>query len=340
MPYYMYVSCQGDDKIVQFAMDPTTGDLEPQGAVAVSGGPAPIAVDPSRRFLYVAKRGERKMASFRIDQGTGRLTLLGTVDLLNDPCYLATDRRGKFLLASYYEGRGVTVHAIGNEGAVSGPPVERRETRRGAHSIQTDPSNRFAFVAHIAGRGPNEIWQFRFDEQTGHLSFNSPAKVVPEQPLGPRHFCFHPSKDMLYFSNEQGCSVSAYGLDPSAGTLTALQTVSTLPSGYTGQNSCSKIQITPSGKFLYAPNRGHNSIAGFSIDASTGLLTSIGQTPSEPVPRAFSLDPEGQFLYAAGIESGRLAAYRVDHDSGVLQPLKTYPVGTRPMWVMMIKLAG
>jgi 6-phosphogluconolactonase len=119
-----------------------------------------------------------------------------------------------------------------------------------------------------------------------------------------------------------------------------LQTVSTLPSGYTGQNSCSKIQITPSGKFLYAPNRGHNSIAGFSIDASTGLLTSIGQTPSEPVPRAFSLDPEGQFLYAAGIESGRLAAYRVDHDSGVLQPLKTYPVGTRPMWVMMIKLAG
>lgn len=340
MPYYMYVSSQGDDKIVRFAMDPATGDLEPQGAVAVSGGPAPIAVDPSRRFLYVAKRGERKIASFRIDQGTGGLTLLGTVDLLNDPCYLATDRRGRFLLASYYEGRGVSVHPIGDDGAVSDPPVERRETRRGAHSIQTDPSNRFAFVPHIAGRGPNEIWQFRFDEQTGHLTFNSPAKVVPEQPLGPRHFCFHPSKDMLYFSNEQGCSVSAYRFDTSAGTLTALQTVSTLPSGYTGQNSCSKIQIAPSGKFLYAPNRGHNSIAGFAVDATTGLLTSIGQTASEPVPRAFSLDPEGQFLYAAGIESGRLAAYRVDQDSGVLQPLKTYPVGARPMWVMMIKLAG
>ena len=71
MPYYMYVSSRGDDKIVRFAMDPTTGDLEPQGAVAVSGGPAAIAVDPSRRFLYVAKRGERKIASFRIDQGTG-----------------------------------------------------------------------------------------------------------------------------------------------------------------------------------------------------------------------------------------------------------------------------
>jgi 6-phosphogluconolactonase len=145
---------------------------------------------------------------------------------------------------------------------------------------------------------------------------------------------------MLYFSNEQGCSVSAYRFDTSAGTLTALQTVSTLPSGYTGQNTCSKIQITPSGKFLYAPNRGHNSIAGFAVDSTTGLLTSIGQTPSEPVPRAFSLDPEGKFLYAAGIESGRLAAYRVEQDSGVLQPLKTYAVGARPMWVMILKTAG
>jgi 6-phosphogluconolactonase len=340
MPYYMYISSQGDNKIVRYAMDPMTGDLEPQGEVTIPGGPAPIAVDPSRHFLYVAQRGARKISSFRIEQSSGGLASIGTVDLLTDPCWLATDRRGKFLLASYYEGRGVSIHSIGDGGAVGDPPVERRETRRGAHSIQTDPSNRFAFVPHIAGRGPNEIWQFRFDEQTGHLTFNTPAKVVPEQPLGPRHFCFHPSKDMVYFSNEQGCSVSAYRFDSSAGTLTLLQTVSTLPTGYTGQNSCSKIQITPSGKFVYAPNRGHNSIAGFAVDASTGLLTSIGQTSSEPVPRAFSLDPEGKFLYAAGLESGRLAAYRIDQDSGVLEPLKTYPVGARPMWVMMINLAG
>jgi 6-phosphogluconolactonase len=164
--------------------------------------------------------------------------------------------------------------------------------------------------------------------------------VIPEQPVGPRHFCFHPSKDVVYFSNEQGCSVTAYRFDASAGTLTALQTVSTLPEGYTGQNSCSQIQIAPSGKFLYAPNRGHNSIAGFAVDAATGLLTAIGQAPSEPVPRAFSLDPEGKFLYAAGLESGRLAAYRIDGETGVLHPLKTYPVGTRPMWVMIISLGG
>jgi 6-phosphogluconolactonase len=340
MPYYMYVSSQGEDKLVRFAMDAATGDLERLGEVAVPGGPAPIAVDPSRRFLYVARRGENKISSYRIDQRTGELSAIGTVDLPTDPCYLATDRRGKFLLAAYYEGRGVSVHSIGDDGAASDPPIERRETARGAHSMQTDPSNRFAFVPHIAGRGPNEIWQFRFDEQTGRLTPNSPSQVRPEQPLGPRHFCFHPSKDMLYCSNEQGCSVTAYRFDTSAGTLTAMQTVSTLPDGYSGQNSCSQIQISPSGKFLYAPNRGHNSIAGFAVDATTGLLTSIGQAPSEPVPRAFSLDPDGKFLYAAGLESGRLAAYRIDANTGVLQPLKTYPVGARPMWVMIIKLPG
>jgi 6-phosphogluconolactonase (cycloisomerase 2 family) len=336
----MYIASQGDDKIVRFAMDAATGDLEPQGEVMVPGGPAPIAVDPRRQWLYVARRGECKISAYRIDQHTGGLGLLGAVELPTDPCYLSTDRRGKFLLAAYYEGRGVSIHAIGDDGAVVDPPIERRETARGAHSIQTDPSNRFAFVPHIAGRGPNELWQFHFDEATGHLTPNSPPKVIPQQPLGPRHFCFHPSKDLLYCSNEQGCSVTAYRLDTSAGTLTALQTVSTLPDGYTGQNSCSQIQIDPSGKFLYAPNRGHNSIAGFVVDAHTGLLTSIGQTASEPVPRAFSLDPEGKFLYAAGLESGRLAAYRIDPRTGRLQPLRTYAIGARPMWVMIIKLPG
>jgi 6-phosphogluconolactonase len=340
MPYYMYVASQGEDKIVQFTMDPATGDLEPQGEVAVPGGPAPLAVDPARQFLYVARRGERKLSSYRIDQGTGGLASIGTVDLASDPCFLSTDRRGRFLLSSYYEGRGVTVHPIGDDGAVGNPPVERLETARGAHSIQTDPSNRFAFVPHIAGRGPNEIWQFRFDAQTGHLTPNSPPKVIPDQPVGPRHFCFHPSKDMLYFSNEQGCNVTAYSFDKEAGTLSPLQTVSTLPDGFTGQSSCSKIQIASSGKFLYAPNRGHNSIAGFTVDGTTGLLTSIGQTPSETIPRAFGIDPDGKFLYAAGLESGRLAAYRIDQNTGVLQPLKFYPVGARPMWVMIIRVGA
>jgi 6-phosphogluconolactonase len=338
MPNVMYVSLQGDDKILRFTMDPVTGDLTPQETMMVPGGPASIAVDPARRFLYVARRGERTLASYRIDQGSGALSMIGTVPLTTDPCYISTDRKGRFVLSAYYEGRGVSIHPIGDDGAAGDPPVERLETARGAHCFQTDPSNRFAFVSHIAGRGPNEIWQFRFDERTGRVTPNTPPKVIPDQPLGPRHYCFHPSKDLAYFSNEQGCSVSAYRFDTGAGTLTALQTVSTLPAGYDGKTSCSKIQITPNGRFLYAPNRGHDSIACFAVDAATGLLTSLGQTPSEQIPRAFSLDPDGTFLYAAGLESGRLAAYRVDGDTGVLRPLRTYPLGTRPMWVMIITI--
>ncbi len=97
-------------------------------------------------------------------------------------------------------------------------------------------------------------------------------------------------------------------------------------------------QISPSGKFLYAPNRGHNSIAGFSVDTTSGRLTAIGQVSTEDRPSAFSPDPEGNFLFAAGSETDRLASYRVNGDSGELTPLETYSVGKRPMWVLVTSL--
>src|SRR5262249_8276897 len=147
-------------------------------------------------------------------------------------------------------------------------------------------------------------------------------------------------RPMVYFSHEQGCSVTAYRFDSASGTLGALQTVSTLPEGYAGQNSCSQIRIDPSGKFLYAPNRGHNSIACFSVDAGTELLRPVSRVAAEPVPRAFNLDPAGRFLYAAGLPSGRLVAYRISADTGGLEPIKTYPLGARPMWVLPLELAG
>src|SRR5437667_84297 len=106
--------------------------------------------------------------------------------------------------------------------------------------------------AAIPGTGPHAIWQFTFDAHPGRLTPTAPARVEPDALLGPRHFCFHPSLDILYFSNEQGCSVTGYRLDPATGTLTALQTLTTLPEGYTERNTCSQIQITASGRFLYA----------------------------------------------------------------------------------------
>lgn len=338
MPYIMYVALQGDDHLKRFSMDAATGKLTFQEDIPVAGGPAPLAVDPQRRFLYVGRRGACMISSFRMAPQTGELTHLGEVGLEADPCYMATDRSGRFLLTAYYQAGKAAVHPIGADGAAYGPPIEWLDTARGSHCMQADPTNRFVFVPHIAGNGPNTIFQFRFDAQTGRLTPNSPPRVSPERPDGPRHFCFHPNKNLLYFSNEQGCSITTYALDTNAGTLAPLQTVPTLPADFTGKNTCSQIQISPSGKFLYAPNRGHHSIACFGVDATTGYLTPRGHMLTETVPRAFSLDPTGTFLYAAGLESGRLAAYRIDGDTGLLQPLEVYPVGNRPMWVMILRL--
>ncbi len=352
MPSYMYVSLQDDDKILVFAMDAGTGKLTPKGEIPVAGGPSASTISPDRKSLYVGHRNSNEMSSYRINPDTGGLTQIGKVSLEASPTFLSTDRNGRFLLSAYYQGAHVAVHPIGNDGAVSDPPIEWLETATAAHAIQTDPSNKFAFVPHIArlndsvmqppgdALGPNAIFQFKFDESTGRLTPNSPLKVEPKEFLGPRHFCFHPNLDVVYFSNEQGCSVTGYSLDSSTGTLSALQTITTLPDGFSGRNTCSQIQISPSGRFLYAPNRGHNSIAGFSVDASSGRLTALGQISTEAVPSAFSLDPEGKFIFAAGSESGRLASYRINADTGELAPLETYSVGKRPMGVLVASLGG
>jgi 6-phosphogluconolactonase len=225
--------------------------------------------------------------------------------------------------------------------------LDRQDTANGAHAIATDPSNRFAFVPHIArlndnvleppreNPGPNMILQFKFDPDTGRLSPNSTFRVEPTGRLGPRHYCFHPTQDLIYFSNEQGCSVTGYRLDRATGSLAAVQTITTLPDGFTARNTCSQIHLTPSGQFLFVGNRGHNSIAGFAVDAATGRLTAIGQVPTEAVPSAFGLDPEGHFVFAAGTASGRLASYRVNGQTGALTPLATYAVGQRPAAVLV-----
>ena len=339
MSTYMYVSVSGENRIALFEVEPDTGRLEPRGDEAVPGGPYPLAVDPHRRYLYAGRVEAKELSTYEIDPGTGRLSEIGSVALEEEPCFLSTDRTGRYLLSAYYHAGKVGVHPIGENGAAAGPPVEWLDTGPGAHSALTDPSNRFAYAPSIAGDfGPNLLFQFRFDESTGRLSPNSPPKLSPDGEAGPRHFCFHPSLDVVYFSNEQRCSVTAYSLDTSTGALAALQTVPTLPDGYDGENSCSQIQISPSGRFLYAPNRGHDSVAAFSIDAGTGLLTRTQIAATQPTPRALSLDPDGCHLYVAGEASGRLASYRVDPEAGTLEPLELYDVGRMPMWVLIARI--
>jgi 6-phosphogluconolactonase len=348
MPHALYVCLQDDNKIAVFTMDPDTGRLVPGAEVPVAGGPSVLALSPDRRTLYVGTRNQPAISAYQIDHDSGGLTLRGTASTQHAPTFLAPDRTGKYLLSAYYQGGFVAVHPVEGDGTIGAHPIDRHETAVGAHAISTDPSNRFGFVPHIAclqdnvlepprdNPGPNVILQFRFDAKTGRLSPNSPFRVEPTERLGPRHYCHHPELDIVYFSNEQGCSVTVYRLDRAAGTLGALQTITTLPQGFTARNTCSQIHLTPSGRFLFVGNRGHNSIAGFAVDAATGFLTSAGHAPTEAVPGAFGLDPDGHFLFAAGTASGRLASYRIDSETGRLTPLRTQTVGQRPAAVLAV----
>ena len=349
MPHYVYVAAQDDNKIGVFTMDANTGALTHQSDVAMPGGPSLLAISPDKGTLYVSHREALSLSSQRIDPATGGLTQTGSVSVEDWPAYIATDRTGRHLTVAFYGGARAGVYPIGADGELGGPPTESLATADGAHAILTDRSNRFAFVPHIAYiqdnvleppkniPGPNVIYQFRFDADTGRLTPNDPLQVEMNGFLGPRHYCYHPSLDVVYFSDEQGSSVTAYNMD-SEGRLSAFQTISTLPEGHTERNTCSQIQITSDGRMLFVPNRGHNSIASFTVDATTGALTAAGRASTEAVPSAFSLDPQGKFVFGAGSATGRLSSHSIDANTGEMTALATYDVGARPMWVLTTTL--
>src|SRR5215467_887990 len=351
MPDMLYVGLQDDDKIAVFALNGDSGELTKRGDVAAAGGPSVMAIGSDRNTLYVGYRTRPSIASYRIDPATGGLSLLGTAAQADAPTFLAPDRTGRYMLCAYYQGGYVAVYPIAADGSI-GTAVDKQETAVGAHAIAADPSNRFAFVPHIAriqdnvleppknNPGPNVILQYRFDAQTGRLSQNTPHRVEQGDLVGPRHYIHRPSLDVVYFSNEQGCSVSAYRLDRTNGALSSVQTISTLPAGHSERTTCSQIHLTPSGRFLYIGNRAANSsnIAAFAVDPVTGHLTAAGHIPTEAVPSAFCLDPAGHFLFAVGTASGRLASYRINQQNGALSPLTVEEVGKRPAAVLATRL--
>ena len=352
MPDMLYVGLQDDEKIAVFALDRDSGTLTKRAEVAAAGGPSVTAISPDRNTLYVGCRTRPSITSYRIDPATGGLSLSGTAAQADAPTFLASDRAGRYMLCAYYQGGYVAVHPIATDGTIGAAATDKQETAVGAHAIAADPSNRFAFVPHIAriqdnvleppknNLGPNVILQYRFDAQTGRLSPNTPHRVEQGDLVGPRHYIHHPSLDVVYFSNEQGCSVTAYRIDRANGTLSSVQTTSTLPAGHSERTTCSQIHLTPSGRFLYVGNRAPNgsSIAAFAVDPATGHLTAAGHVATEAVPSAFCLDPAGRFLVAAGTASGRLASYRIDQQSGALTLLAIAEVGQRPAAVLATRL--
>ncbi len=166
---------------------------------------------------------------------------------------------------------------------------------------------------------------------------NDPPAIEPPAGDGPRHYVYHPNGEYVYFDNEQGCSVTAYSFDKSSGTLKPIHTVSTLPDGWLGENTCAQIHIHPNGKFLYASNRGHDSIAIFAVDESTGRVESLGQQRTLATPRAFNINPTGDIMLVGGLDDGELATYRLNSDTGMLSHAGTQAVGDQPMWIHIVE---
>ncbi len=333
----VYITLQGDHKIAIYNLNSETGELTHQEDISTPGGPAPFAVSPDNTHAYIGLRDNFKMASFDIDAKTGTLKPSGTVALESDPCYISVDNTGRHLLSAYYSAGHIAVHPIDEQGGIGGNPTEWIATRHRAHCAQTDSTNSYTFLTHVDDS--NAIYQYKFDDKTGKLTPNHPAVIEPPAGHGPRHYAYHPNVIFIYFDNDQGSSVTDYKFDSVTGTIEALQTLSTIPYDFSGENSNAQIHMSPGGKYLYAANRGHNSIAMYRINAETGTLRSLGQQPSLGTPRAFGIDPSGKYMIVGGLDSGNLATYKIE-STGTLTHLKTQSVGKLPMWIHIIDPNG
>jgi 6-phosphogluconolactonase len=204
-----------------------------------------------------------------------------------------------------------------------------------AHSINLDPMNRFAFAPDL---GLDKIMIYRVDWEHGKLVPHDPPFAKVEPGSGPRHFTFHPDGKHAYVIEEISCTVTAFAYDAEAGTLKSLQKISTLPKDFKGTSTCADIHVHPSGRFLYGSNRGHDSIAGFTIDGKTGELRLIGYTLTQGKnPRNFAIDPSGTFLLAANQDGDNIVSFRINQETGELTPTGQVCQVSMPVCVKMVK---
>jgi 6-phosphogluconolactonase len=267
------------------------------------------------------------ISAFAIDRSSGKLTLLNQVASRGaDPCYITVDKTGKYVLVANYTGGSVAVFPVLKDGRLGeasafvqhqghGTNPERQEGPH-AHSIDLSADNHFALVDDL---GLDQVISYHFDPSKGSLTPNDPAFAQVDAGAGPRHFAFHPSGKFAYGVNEMHSTVTAYAYDGAAGKLSSLQTISTLPKDFGGQNDDAEVQVHPSGKVLYTSNRGRDSIAVFAIDPIKGTLVPVEDVPTQgKTPRSFEIDPTGSFLFAANQKSDNIVVFRIDPGTGRL----------------------
>lgn len=320
--------------IYAYRLDSTSGQLTALGLAAETTNPSFLAVDPSRRFLYAVNELRKykdqvsgAVTAFALDRQTGKLSQLNEVASRGaDPCYIALDKTGKSVLVANYTGGSVVVFPVLKDGrlgeasafvqhAGSGPNRERQEGPH-AHWIETTTNNHFAIAADL---GLDKVMVYRFDPRNGSLTPNNPAFAKLDPGAGPRHIAFHPNGRFVFVVNELHSSITSFSYDASRGELHTLQTVSTLPKGFSGSNDTAEIHVHPNGKFLFASNRGHDSIAVFSIDQRKGTLTLLDHFSTQgKTPRNFEIDPSGSRLLVANQGSGNIVVFRIDPGTGRL----------------------
>ena len=334
----VFVSLTGDEEIKVYDLDSSSGALRLRTTNPAHGPSGALFLHPALDVLYDAHVESTTLASFRLDKTTGQVTLLNSVDTgIGIPAHSVTDSLGRYLLTAYYGGGGITVHRLGSDGSI-GEQVQYVQTGPKAHAVHISPDDRFVIVPHVCPT--NKTSQFRFDTETGLLTENEPAVLLPpDDDTGPRHICFRPAGDVAYIINEQGKTVSAHRYDADTGTLERFQHLSTLPEGWEQEGgSTAHVEVHPNGRWAYGSNRGHDSIVGFNI-ADDGSLTPFGHYPVPASPRSFNIDPSGRFLYCAGEAADRMKCFRIDPHSGGLEELYEIDVGHKPFWVMATSLS-
>lgn len=340
--YLLYVGTYTEEGsqskgIYAYRYDAATGQITSLGLAAETTNPSFVALHPNGRFLYAVNeiqnyKGPNSggVSAFSIDRTTGKLTFLNEVASRGaDPCYITVDKTGKYVLVANYTGGSVATFPVLEDGKLGEASTFVQHTGHGtdpkrqegphAHSIDLSPDNRFASVDDL---GLDELLAYKFDATTGSLTPNDPPFAKLDSGSGPRHFALRPDGKFAYVVSEMKGTVTVFSNDPHTGTRHLLQTVSTLPPDFKGDIEDAEIEVHPSGKFLYASNRGDgNSIAVFAIDAGKGTLTPIEITPTRgKTPRSFAIDPTGTLLFAANQQSNNIVVFRIDQQTGKLTP--------------------
>lgn len=330
-----YTGPHGDDAVSIYVldMDPATGELTELSTCPGLQNPSFLAIDPAAEHLYAVSEvgGERnggQVAAYAIDPQDGSLAQLNQQPVRGtSPCHLCVDQTDRCLIAVSYSSATIAAFPIADDGKLAersdwiqhkGSSINHaRQEAAHTHSVNIDPGNRYAFVADL---GTDQVFCYELD--IGHTTLrpnpNQPAVGVAPG-AGPRHFCFHPNGRYAYLINELDSTVQVFAYHHDAGTLEDLQTVTTLPADFDGESTCAEVRVHPSGRFLYGSNRGHDSLAIFTI-GDNGTLTSCGHESTRgKTPRNFNIDPTGQWLIAANQDTHNLVVFRVDASTGELR---------------------